>query len=88
MERETLRVTWKIIRRSGYPSTRTPETYCSYIAEKEKHKHRLRTSEDTKLFDILKSTVISKSDKYEYKVHIDGVYKNGKLLYITNPRKI
>jgi len=60
MRRETLRVTWKFIRRSGYKSTRTPFTYCSYIIENENHKHKLKTIEGTKLFNILKETSVSK----------------------------
>jgi len=89
MERETLRVTWKFIRRSGYKSTRTPETYCSYIAENKNHKHKLKTIEGTKLFDILSTTTISKSnDHYEYEILIDGMYRDGKLLYVTNFRKM
>jgi hypothetical protein len=84
---ETLQVVWKIIRRP-YPCCRTKEIYCSYIAENKNHKHKLKTVEGTKLFDILASTVVSKLDKYEYKVYLDGVYHDGKLLYVTNFRKI
>jgi len=86
MDKETLQITWKFIRRAGYG--RTPKTYCSYIAENENHKHRLMTIENTELFEILKSTIISKTDRYEFKVLIDGMYSNGKLLYVTNFRKI
>jgi hypothetical protein len=88
MEHETLQVTWKIIRRTGYVCSRTKETYCSYITENKNHKHKLKTVEGTKLFDILASTVVSKLDKYEFKVYVDGVYHKGKLLYVTNFRKI
>lgn len=88
MERETLRVTWKFVRRSGYPSTRTPETYCTYIAENKNHKHRLKTIKGTKLFDILSSTTVSKGNEYEHEVLVDGIYKNGKLIYVSNFRRI
>jgi len=88
MEREALQVTWKIIRRAGYACSRTKETYCSYIAENKNRKHKLKTVEGTKLFDILASTVVSKLDKYEFKVYVDGVYHKGELLYVTNFRKI
>lgn len=84
METEALKVTWKIIRRKGYG--RTPETYCSYIAENNNHSHRLKTREGTKLFEMLEKTVCSKNDKYLHKVMIDGIYHHDKLLYITNPR--
>jgi len=84
MDRETLRVTWKFIRRVGYG--RTPETYCTYIAENENHKHKLRTVEGTKLFEILEKTIVSKTDRYEFKVFVDGMYYKNKLLFITNPR--
>lgn len=86
MERETLKVTWKIIRRSGQACSRTPETYCTYIAENHKQKHKLKTIEGTKLFNLLENTVVSKLDKYDQKVLIDGMYRNGKLLYVTNFR--
>jgi len=84
MDRETLRVTWKFIRRVGYG--RTPETYCTYVAENENHKHKLRTVEGTKLFEILEKTIVSKTDRYEFKVFVDGMYYKNKLLFITNPR--
>lgn len=85
MERETLRVTWKIIRRAGYG--RTPSTYCSYIAENEKHSHRLKTVEGTKLFEFLQKYVVSRHiDRYDVKVYIDGMYHKGKLVYVTNFR--
>lgn len=88
MERETLRVTWKFIRRSGYESTRTPETYCSYIIENKKHKHRLKTIEGTKLFNILRNTTVSKVGNYEHDVLVDGLYRDGKLICVTNFRKV
>ena len=84
MERETLKVTWKIIRRAGHG--RTKHTYCSYIAENEKHQHRLKTVEGTRLFEMLEKTVASKSDRYETKVYLDGMYHNGDLVYVTNFR--
>jgi len=85
---ETLRVVWKIIRRNKYPSTRTPETYCDYIIENDTHKHRLRTYERTELFKLLQSTRISKDDRFMWSLMVDGTYINGKLISITNPRKI
>jgi len=84
MERQTLRVTWKIIRRAGHG--RTKHTYCSYIAENGKHKHRLKTTEGTKLFEILRDNIISKTDRYAFKVLVDGVYHKGELQYVTNFR--
>ena len=85
MECETLRVTWKIIRRAGHG--RTPETYCSYIAENENRAHRLKTVEGTRLFNILDSTVVSpNAERYAFKVLIDGMYHHNKLIYITNFR--
>ncbi len=88
VSRETLQITWKIIRRSGYKHTRTPRTYCSYIAENKNHKHRLRVFEGTELFDILKNTVISKLPQYMYSVYVDGIYYNNNLLRVENPKKI
>jgi len=85
---ETLKVVWKFIRRKGYPSTRTPETYCDYIIENENHKHRLRTYEKTELFKLLQSTTISKKEKYMWSVLVDGIYYGNKLISVTNPRKI
>jgi hypothetical protein len=85
---ETLRVVWKIIRRTGYPSTRTAETYCDYIVENNNHKHRLKTYERTELFKLLQSTRISKDNKFIGSLLVDGIYINGKLISITNPRKI
>jgi hypothetical protein len=83
-----LKVTWKIIRRAGYG--RTKETYCSYIAEGSKHKHKLRTVEGTKLFEILQETVVphnpGKLERFDKGVYVDGVYRDGKLLYVKNPR--
>jgi len=86
MERETLNVTWKFIRRTGYKSTRTPRTYCSYVIENKNHKHKLKTIEGTKLFDILSNTRISKIGEYD--VLVDGIYQSGKLIYVTNFRKM
>ncbi|HOG38301.1 MAG TPA: hypothetical protein PLD95_02400 [bacterium] len=84
MRREMLQVTWKIIRRKG--NGRTPETYCTYIAENEKYKHKLKTIEGTKLFDLLSTHKISKRPEFEKKVMIDGMYRGDKLIFITNPR--
>lgn len=86
MERETLRVTWKIIRRAGYG--RTPSTYCRYIAENEKHSHKLKTVEGTELFELLQQHVVSKHEYGAIKIYIDGVYRNGELQYVTNFRAI
>jgi hypothetical protein len=83
MTLEVLKITWKIIRKAGH---RTPDTYCSYIAENENHKHKLKTVEDTKLFELLKNTTISANNEYEKTVVIDGMYYKNKLIYITNPR--
>lgn len=82
---ERLKVTWKFIRRKGYG--RTPVTYCSYIIENEKHKHKLRTIEGSDLFEVLKTTVISKRPRYLYSVYVDATYCDDKLVSITNPRK-
>jgi hypothetical protein len=83
-----LKVTWKMIRRAGYG--RTKETYCTYIAENGKYRHKLRTEEGTKLFEILAATVISHNPKkvlrFSSDVYVDGVYKGGNLLYVKNPR--
>lgn len=83
MRRETLKVTWKIIRRKGYG--RTPETYCSYIAENENHKHRLRTSGGSKLFEMLQRTVIS-TGRADNDVLVDGMYRDDELQFVTNFR--
>ncbi|MFA5366346.1 MAG: hypothetical protein WC333_00285 [Dehalococcoidia bacterium] len=83
-----LKVTWKMIRRAGYG--RTKETYCTYIAENGKYKHKLRTEEGTKLFEILATTVISHNPKkilrFSSDVYVDGVYKDGNLMCVKNPR--
>ncbi len=85
---EQLRVTWKLIRRAGYGKTK--HTYCTYIIENEKYKHKLKTIEGTKLFDMLQKTVIShnpdKLDRFNTLIFIDGVYRDGELRYIKNPR--
>jgi len=84
---ETLRITGKIIRKGR--ECGMSEHYYSYIAENKNHKHKLKTIEGTKLFEILKTTIVSKvDDRYNYKVYIDGVYYKGDLLYVTNFRKI
>jgi hypothetical protein len=83
---DTLKVTWKFIRRKGYG--RTPATYCSYVAENERHKHKLKTLEGTKLFDLLQNTTISKKPEYLWSVFVDATYYNNKLISITNPRKL
>ncbi len=85
MVQETLRVTWKLIRRAGYG--RTKQTYCTYIAENKKHKHKLKTLEDSKLFKILEKTIVSNNDRYSScSVFIDAYYVKNKLVYITNFR--
>lgn len=83
MTRETLKVTWKIVRRKGYG--RTPETYCSYIVENKKRKHRLRTNIGTKLFELLNNVYVSESGTVE--IQMDGMYVNDKLIYVCNFRK-
>jgi hypothetical protein len=88
--RETLKVTWKFIRRKGYPSTRTPSTYCTYVVENEKHKHKMRTYEGSDLFKLLETTRISRipeTSKYSNSIFVDGTYCGDKLISITNPRK-
>lgn len=83
---ETLRVIWKYIRWAG--QGRTPISYCTYIIENEKHKHKLKTYESTKLFELLKTTRIYKNkDVCEYELLVDAHYDNNKLSYITNFRK-
>ena len=83
MKRETLKVTWKIVRRKGHG--RTPETYCSYIVENEKRRHRLKTFLGTTLFDLLDTTYVSKRGVAE--VQMDGMYVGDKLMYVCNFRK-
>ena len=94
MKTETLKVTWKIIRKANGKTGRgnTPETYCSYIAENLKHNHNLKTVEGTKLFELLQKTVIShnklNSDRFTASVVLDGIYHNDKLICVKNPRII
>lgn len=88
---ETLRVVWKFIRRTGYPSTRTPKTYCSYIIENEKHKHRQIAHEGSELFELLSNTRIYKDiDSFTRKnvesIFVEGIYNNDKLVCIQNPK--
>lgn len=82
MKLETLKVTWKFVRKAGYKSTRTPVSYCTYIAKNENHTHKLKTIDGTKLFNLLSSVRLSDNTE----IHIDGVYRDDKLYYITNPR--
>ncbi len=82
MKRETLKVTWKFIRRKGY---RTPEAYCSYIVENKNRKHRLRTNVGTRLFELLNNVLVSKSGTAE--IQMDGMYVGDKLMYVCNFRK-
>jgi len=85
MRTETLIVTWKRIIRKGYG--RTPTTYCKYIAQNEEHRHKRRVEQNTKLFDILKDTIVSTHlDRYEKQVVVEGVYYNNTLVKIINPR--
>ena len=84
---EPLKVTWKIVRRP-YSYTRTPKAYCTYIAENENHKHRLRAEKGTELFNMLSTTVVSKDPRYFYSIYVDGVYYNNNLVRVTNPRKV
>ncbi len=74
--------------RRPYSYMRTPVAYCTYIAENETHKHRLRTEKGSKLFQLLESTTISKNPKYSCAVYVDGNYCGDKLISITNPRKL
>lgn len=83
MKRETLKVTWKIVRRKGYG--RTPETYCSYIVENKNRKHRLRTNIGTGLFELLNNTHISESGTAE--IQMDGMYIGDKLMYVCDFRR-
>jgi hypothetical protein len=88
MNTETLRITWKYIRWAG--QGRTPVTYCSYIAENENHKHRLKTIESSDLFELLQNTRIARKPNhpdYASSILIDILYNNeGKVISITNPR--
>jgi len=88
MKIERLKITWKLIRRAGYGKTK--HTYCRYIAENENHKHKLKTIEGTKLFELLQKTVIchnpNKADRFDAMICIDGVYRDGNLCYIKNPK--
>lgn len=84
---ETLRVTKKYIRwvRQG----RTPISYCTYIAENKNHRHKLKVRDDSKLFDLLKSTRIYKNqNESEYDLLVDAHYLGDKFTHITNPRKM
>lgn len=83
MNRETLRVTWKIIRKAG--QGRNINTYCSYIVQNENRKHRLKTNEGTKLFDILSNTTILKNGG-DKNVFVDGIYHKDNLKCVVNPR--
>ncbi len=84
---ETLRVTWKYIRWAG--QGRTPTSYCTYVIENKKHKHRLKVREGSNLFELLKTTRIYKNqNKCEHELLVDGHYNDSKLAYVTNPRKM
>jgi hypothetical protein len=89
MNTETLKITWKYIRWAG--QGRTPVTYCSYIAENENHKHRLKTIEGSDLFELLHNTRIGRKPRYPkcaYSILIDILYNNeGKVISITNPKR-
>lgn len=85
MIRETLRVSWKIIRRAG--QGRNINTYCSYVAENENKQHKLKTVEGTKLFDLLSNYPVSKNEnQYSERIFLDGIYYKDKLLFVTNFR--
>lgn len=86
MIRKKLRITWKIIRKEG--QSRNVNTYCTYIAENEEHKHRLKTIENTKLFELLENTIILKKGSDNTNLYIDGIYRNNKLIFVTNFRKM
>lgn len=87
MIKENLRVTWKYIRWAG--QGRTPISYCTYIAENENHRHKLKAKEGTKLFELLKKTRIYKDrEQARDELYVEGVYENNKLLYVTNFRRI
>jgi hypothetical protein len=58
------------------------------MAENENHKHRLKTIEGTKLFEMLQNTTISKKPEYLWSVFVDATYYGDKLVSITNPRKL
>jgi len=85
---ETLRVTWKYIRWAG--QGRTSISYCTYIIENEKHKHKLKAKDGTSLFELLKNTRIYKNNEQaEYELLVDGVYdQNNNLLKVINCRKL
>jgi hypothetical protein len=87
---ESLKITWKIVRKATKIKGRghTLNTYCSYVAENNNHKHRLKTREGTKLFEILNNTIISDDDRYCNMVLIDGFYYKNKLILLKNPRLI
>lgn len=85
---ETLRVTWKIIRRP-YKCCRTPKTYCSYIIENENHKHKKSVYEDSELFKLLATTRVHKNlDEVDESIYVDCTYVDDKLMSISNPRKL
>jgi len=85
---EQLRVTWKFIRRAGFGKTK--HTYCTYIAENENHKHKLKTIEGTKLFNLLQKTVIAHSysdgNRFDKIIFMDSVYRNNELKFVRNFR--
>lgn len=84
MKIETLRVTWKYIRWAG--QGRTPKTYCHYVIENDNHKHKLKVFEKSALFKLLHETRIYKDPNQGYQLLVDGIYKDGRLLYIQNHR--
>jgi hypothetical protein len=82
---ETLRITWKMIRRAGWG--RTKHTYCRYVAENKNHWHTLHVEEGTKLFNLLSTTIISHyTERYEKHLYVDGIYYKNVLVKIFNPR--
>lgn len=87
MKKETLRVTWKIVRRKGHG--RTPQSYCNYIIENKNHKHKLKVREGSKLFDILDNTVIFKREGTNEFVLVDVLYDdNDNFISIIDYKKI
>jgi hypothetical protein len=86
MKSETLKIIRKIIRKAT-PNVRIKKTYYSYIAENEKHKHKLKAFEGSVLFEMLEKTVVSSKTRYEKFILVDGIYSNNdKLMYVTNFR--
>lgn len=85
MKRERLRVVKKIIRRAG--QGRNVNTYCVYVVKNDNNRHKLKTVEGTKLFELLSKTVVSENKYYlDTNLYLDGVYQNDELIFVTNFR--